>query len=87
MLAGKGSLRFAIPGSIETEDEWKFTSLFPTSRNLLDAKEDLMRALCHEAIRRCKGNRTAAAKLLGISRNALYRHVSGGAHKNYHAPE
>ncbi|MEJ2719070.1 MAG: sigma 54-interacting transcriptional regulator [Deltaproteobacteria bacterium] len=87
MVAGKESLRFVLPGSAETDDEWKFTSLFPSGRSLRDAREDLMRALCHEAIRRCKGNRTAAAKLLGMSRNALYRHLSGGARKNHHDPE
>lgn len=87
IVAGKESLRFLVPGSVETEDEWKFTSLFPSGRTLQDAKEDLMHGLCLEAIRRCKGNRTAAAKLLGISRNALYRHMSGGAHKNDDEPE
>ncbi|MGO9121009.1 MAG: sigma-54 interaction domain-containing protein [Desulfomonilaceae bacterium] len=87
MVAGEESLRLLIPGSAQADDEWKFTSFFPSGRSLQDAREEFMRALCHEAIRRCKGNRTAAAKLLGISRNALYRHMSGGAHKNHHAPE
>jgi DNA-binding NtrC family response regulator len=85
MVAGKGTLGFVIPGSAETE--WKFTSSFPAAQGLLDVKEDLMRALCQEAVRRSKGNKTAAAKLLGISRNALYRHMTGGVHKNDHGPE
>lgn len=85
ILAGKESLRFVIPGSAETE--WKFTSSFPAAQGLLEVKEDLMRALCREAVRRCNGNKTAAAKLLGISRNALYRHMTGGAHANDRGPE
>lgn len=87
IVAGKGTLGFVIPGSAETDDEWKFTSSFPTSRSLLDVKGDLMRALCREAIRRCKGNKTAAAELLGISRNALYRHMSADPPKNHPDPE
>lgn len=85
MLAGKESLRFVIPGSAETE--WKFTSSFPAAQGLLEVKEDLMRALCREAVKRCNGNKTAAAKLLGISRNALYRHMTGGAHGSDRGPE
>jgi PAS domain S-box-containing protein len=87
MLAGEGSIRLLIPGSAQTDNEWKITSFFPSGRSLQDAREDFMQAMCHEAIRRCEGNRTAAAKLLGISRNALYRHISGGVHKNHHAPK
>jgi two-component system, NtrC family, response regulator AtoC len=85
MVADKESLGLAIPGSAETD--WKFTSSFPTAQGLLEVKEDLMRALCREAVRRCNGNKTAAAKLLGISRNALYRHMTGGVHKNDDGPE
>lgn len=81
MVAGHGSPKHLIPGTVAVEDEWKFTSFFPTGRSLRDAREDFMQALCNQAIRRCKGNRTAAAKLLGISRNALYRHMSSGAHR------
>jgi len=81
MVAGHGSPKHLIPGTVAVEDEWKFTSFFPTGRSLRDAREDFMQAICNQAIRRCKGNRTAAAKLLGISRNALYRHMSSGAHR------
>jgi transcriptional regulator with PAS, ATPase and Fis domain len=85
MVGRRGTLEVVIPGSAETE--WKFTSSFPETQGVLEVKEDLMRALCHEAIRRCKGNKTAAAKLLGISRNALYRHTKGGIHQYDHGPE
>ncbi len=84
MVAGKESLNFVVPGSTDTE--WTFTSSFPAARGLLEVRENLMRALCQEAIRRCNGNKTAAAKLLGISRNALYHHISGDFGKSDHDP-
>jgi PAS domain S-box-containing protein len=85
MVAGKEPLSFVIPGSTDTE--WTFTSSFPATQGLLEVRENLMRALCQEAIRRCNSNKTAAAKLLGISRNALYHHISSGIQNSDHDPD
>jgi transcriptional regulator of acetoin/glycerol metabolism len=37
--------------------------------------DDVIKALCLEALRRCQGNKRHAARVLGIARDSLYRHL------------
>jgi PAS domain S-box-containing protein len=45
---------------------------FPPEKNLESLAKDMKRALIHEALRQAAGKKTEAARLLGISRDALY---------------
>ena len=73
---GKLSLGPLIPKGGKPLENWSLISSFPESGNLRSAKAEFMKAICEEAVRRSGGNRTTAAKLLGISRNALYRYLA-----------
>jgi DNA-binding NtrC family response regulator len=42
---------------------------------LAEAKEDLMRTMCEDALRRAAGNKKEAARSLGISRDTFYRYL------------
>jgi len=44
-------------------------------RTLRDVTDQVTRYMCWDAIQRCNGNKKEAAKLLGISRDSLYRHL------------
>lgn len=73
---GKVNLVPLFPEEGKRIQDWCLTSFFPASGNLRKVRNEFMKAICDEAARRSDGNRTAAAKLLGISRNALYRYLS-----------
>jgi len=44
-------------------------------RGLRDVTEEVTRLMCWDAVQRCNGNKKEAAKLLGISRDSLYRYL------------
>ncbi|MBI4965561.1 MAG: response regulator [Desulfomonile tiedjei] len=44
-------------------------------RTLREVTEQVTRSMCLGALQRCKGNKREAAKLLGISRDSLYRYL------------
>ncbi len=72
-----GAFDIGLP-STEPEQicsDWKHTVTFPEGRNLRDIVEELSRILCVEAVRRCEGNKKAAAGMLGIARDSLYRYL------------
>ena len=49
---------------------------FPVrERTLHDVTDEVIKALCLEALRRCEGNKRHAARVLGIARDSLYRHL------------
>lgn len=52
-----------------------FTISFPESGTLQDATDQLTKAFCVEALKRSGGNKKTAARILGISRDTLYRHL------------
>jgi PAS domain S-box-containing protein len=78
MISSRGHLALAIPVQQHGSAGWNYAVSFPPNRSLREVREDVTQALCVEAIRRTKGNRTHAARLLGISRDSLYRYLKEG---------
>ncbi|MFH0821733.1 MAG: sigma 54-interacting transcriptional regulator [Pseudomonadota bacterium] len=56
-------------------EEWTHTVKMSSEDSLRDIRERFTADLCREALRRCRGNRTTAARSLGISRDTLYRYI------------
>lgn len=66
---------FYASSASDISDGWTCRLQFPTDVRLADIRNDISRALCLEALRRSRGNKKAAAKLLGISRYSFYRYL------------
>jgi len=75
MLWDKGRFDLTIPAVGAGQEDWWCKISFPEGRCLHDVIDEIIRSLCHEALHRCGGRRKAAARLLGISRNSLYRYM------------
>jgi transcriptional regulator with PAS, ATPase and Fis domain len=74
ILSGKGRISLGSLGlGAANQGEWSFSAGFPEKGDINAALDDFRRALIHEALARTKGNKQAAADLLGISRFALFR--------------
>ena len=52
-------------------DERSFQIALPQGKKLRELSKEFRRLVCVEAIRRSGGNRTAAARSLGLSRDSL----------------
>lgn len=74
-----GKLKLKVPSTGPEANEWSFRVLFPPGKKLSEVAREVARTVCLEAIRRCGGNRTAAARSLGLSRDSLYRYLRGGS--------
>ena len=46
-----------------------------SERTLRDVTDEVTGIMCADALRRCEGNKTKAANILGISRDSMYRHM------------
>ncbi len=76
MLSQDGDFRVALStGEDASGHEWTMRIGFPADGTLKSMSDLLTESLCREALRRCKGNRKAAARLLGISRDSMHRHI------------
>lgn len=73
MISGTGVFDNSLPLPHTVCHDWNCSLSFSPGRTLYDMREELTQALCAEALRRSQGNRTEAARLLGISRHSLYR--------------
>lgn len=62
------------PESVHDAESFPRIYLGP-HETLAEAKDELIRTMCEEALRRCRGNKKEAARSLGISRDAFYRHL------------
>lgn len=76
MLSDGQSLKLTLPALTASAQAWSVTSTFPLAgRSLHDVTDEVIESLCVEALRRAGGNRRSAARILGISRDSLYRYV------------
>jgi two-component system response regulator AtoC len=56
--------------------DWSVTSILPSAvGNLQDTLDRVTKSFCMAAIRQAQGNRAEAARILGISRDSLYRYL------------
>ena len=79
MLNPDGRVDLAGSGRFTHSSGWSYTVHFPDDRTLHEVTRETTQMLCAEALRRSGGNRREAARLLGISRDSLYRYLKGGA--------
>ncbi|MBI5572676.1 MAG: sigma 54-interacting transcriptional regulator [Desulfomonile tiedjei] len=75
MLWDKGNLNLIVPELNGAQKEWSHRLTFPSGSSLDTVTDEVVRSLCVEALRRCRGSKKAAASLLRISRGTLYRHM------------
>jgi len=75
MLSSGETVSVATLDLMERREDWLYRFRFPENRSLNEVMEEVKRAVIVEALRRSAGKRQAAARLLGISRNALFHHM------------
>ena len=76
MLSDGLNLNVALPSIEASHQSWSHVFSFPVhERTLHDVTDEVIKSLCLEALRRCEGNRRCAARVLGISRDSLYRYM------------
>ncbi len=68
-------LRLRAEDCKQAVEDWSFATPFPDGRSLNEISQDLKRSLVDEALRRSKGSRQGAARLLGISRYSLKHYM------------
>jgi len=76
IISGGGRITPAVLGMEPARKDWAFATTFPEGETLNDATRKLKRSMVTEALRRTAGSPSAAAKLLGISRNSLNHYIS-----------
>ncbi|MFA6224503.1 MAG: sigma 54-interacting transcriptional regulator [Desulfomonilaceae bacterium] len=76
MLSDGHSLSLTLPSVKASSEDWSHVSSFPVHEATLhDVTDEVIKSLILEALRRCEGNRRSAARMLGIARDSLYRHM------------
>lgn len=75
MLSERGDIRMVLPHVGKDAQEWSIRVHFPTEKTLRDTTDEVTRSIVAEALRRSRRGKRGAAQLLGISRDALYRHM------------
>ena len=76
MLSEGQTLNVALPSIGLAHQEWSHLPHFPVHEvTLHDVTGEVIKSLCLEALRRCEGNKRHAARMLGIARDSLYRHM------------
>jgi len=75
MLWDKGRFEVAIPALEKNGEDWSYSVEFPLGRCLHDVTGEITESLCRAALRRSGGRKKEAARILGISRNSLYRYM------------
>ena len=75
ILWHSGQLKLNVPSMDQKTEDWSVRVGFNPGQKLSEITKDVARSICIEAIRRNGGNRSAAARSLGMSRDSLYRHL------------
>ena len=75
MLWDQGDFKVTVPPSGKASLDWSYNVQFPRGRSLHDITDEVIQLLCKEALLRGEGQRKEAARILGISRNSLYRYM------------
>jgi DNA-binding NtrC family response regulator len=75
ILSGTGKLRLSSFMLGENNEDWLFPVSFPTDRSIHEVADDVKRSLIKEALRRTRGSKNEAARLLRISRFALAHQI------------
>jgi DNA-binding NtrC family response regulator len=75
ILWQSGRLKLNVPSMDQKTEDWSVRVGFNPGKKLSEMTKDVARSICIEAIRRNGGNRSAAARSLGMSRDSLYRHL------------
>ena len=75
ILSNGENLNIATLDLTEPGKDWVYGLRFPRNRTLNQVMAEVKGALISEALRRSGGKRQDAARLLGISRNALFHHM------------
>jgi len=72
-----GSFNLVVPGTAATEDEddWSFTVRYIRGKTINECTKEVENYLCSTALNACGGNKTEAARLLNVSRDAFYRYL------------
>ncbi|MDQ7784143.1 MAG: sigma 54-interacting transcriptional regulator [Desulfomonilaceae bacterium] len=70
-----GEFEPAMPSPPVEDQDWSHTVRYVPGRTVRDATNEVKSFLCAAAMEVCEGNKTDAAKLLGVSRDAFYRYI------------
>jgi len=77
ILWQRGHLKLELPSIDLDKQDLSLKLSFLPDRNLRELSREVSKSICVEAVRRFGGNKTAAARALGVSRDSLYRHIKG----------
>jgi PAS domain S-box-containing protein len=75
ILWKRGRLEIAVPSKDPDTDFLPLKLSFPRGRTLRSLIEEVATSICQEAVKRSGGNKKAAAQILGVSRDSLYRYL------------
>jgi len=75
IICGKGPFRLSLPALDQAPEYWSHTVRYVPGQTLRDVTDEVTQGLCREALRLCEGSKTEAARMLGISRDSMYRHM------------
>jgi len=76
MLSSGGRLNIMLPSREDFSDEWAHVVRFVPSRPLHEVLDEVTHALVDFALQYCRGSKKETARLLKISRGALYRYMT-----------
>ncbi len=79
ILWQSGKLKLSLPAAELNVDEHSLQIPLPQGKKLRALSREFRRLVCVDAVRRSGGNRTAAARSLGLSRDSLYRNLKSDA--------